>query len=292
MLRLRRPGSVHDRLDRIEKSLGRLNKRQDDIQQRTMTVLRLMTIANVKTYPEALTARRFRIMSQNEEDGITCALLQEIGDTVGKFVEIGAGRNGGNSGFLASELNFAGLMVDQNAKALMSLNFGDQVHIINEWVTAENVNELITQHGLAGELDLFSLDIDGNDYWVWKAMTAANPRIVILEYNSLLGAERSVTIRYDPKFTVAIDAPHRRAYYYGASIQAWTNLAKEKGYRLVAVEPRGVNVFFLRNDVATHIPACDPAAVYRWNRRDTPLFTEGFDAFEAAKAAGREFVDV
>jgi hypothetical protein len=265
---------------------------QADTQQHTLALLRLMTVANFDTYPEALTARRFRLMSQNEEDGITFALLQQLGTPLGRFVEIGAGRNGGNSGFLASELNFEGLMVDQNAKALMRLDFGDQVRIINEWVTAENVNELITQHGLAGEVDLFSLDIDGNDYWVWQAMTACNPRVVILEYNSLFGAERSVTIPYDPKFTVAIDAPHRRAYYYGASIQAWAKLAAEKGYRPVAVEPRGVNVFFLRNDVAPHIPAVDPAVLYRRNRRDTPLFTDGFDAFAAARAAGREIVDV
>jgi hypothetical protein len=288
----RRRASYHARIDRIEKSLERLTRRQAEMQQQTLTLLRLLTIAKLDTYPAALTTRRFRIASQNEEDGITCALLQELGAPIGRFVEIGAGRNGGNSGFLASELNFEGLMVDQNAKALERLEFGNGVHITDTWVTAENINELITEHGLAGEIDLFSLDIDGNDYWVWKAMTACNPRIVILEYNSLFGADRSVTIPYDPKFAVTLDAPHRHAYYYGASIQALTKLGKEKGYRLVALEPRGVNVFFLREDLAPHIPACDPAAVYLQNRRDRLLFTEGFDAFEAAKAAGREIVEI
>lgn len=289
---LSRRASYHARLDRIDKSLERLTRRQAELQQQTQSLLRLLTIAKIDTYPAALTARRFRIASQNEEDGITCALLEELGAPVGRFVEIGAGRNGGNSGFLASELGFEGLMVDKNAKALQRLDFGERVHIIDEWVTAENIDELITAHGLAGEIDVFSLDIDGSDYWVWKAVTVCNPRIVILEYNSLFGAEKSVTIPYDPKFTVALDAPHRHAYYYGASIQALTKLGQEKGYRLVALEPRGVNVFFLRDDLASHIPACDPATLYRRNRRDLALFTEGFDAFEAAKAAGRELVEV
>ena len=65
------------------------------------------------------------------------------------------------------------------------------------WVTRDNINELIASHGFGGEVDLFSLDLDGVDYWIWEAMTACSPRVVILEYNSMFGADRAVTVPYD-----------------------------------------------------------------------------------------------
>jgi hypothetical protein len=83
---------------------------------------------------------------------------------------------------------------------------------------------------------------------------------VIIEYNSLFGPELAVTIPYQQDF-------NRRAHgakgYYGASLQALAHLAVRKGYRLVAVEPRGVNAYFLRNDAASHVPACDPRTSFR-----------------------------
>jgi hypothetical protein len=82
---------------------------------------------------------------------------------------------------------------------------------------------------------------------------------VIVEYNSLFGADAAVTVPYREDF-------NNKKYgkgYYGASLQALTHLAATKGYRLVAVEPRGVNAFFLRNDTAPHVPACDARASFR-----------------------------
>ena len=146
-------------------------------------------------YPERLTAHRFRLRSQNDEDGITFGLLQAAGIATRTFVELGCGLSGGNSAFLAAELGWTGLMVD-----------GDEIHMqqvarrfprvtaVAAWITAESVNELIERHGLAGDVDLLSIDLDGNDYWVWNAVTACNPRLVIVEYNSIWGPSRAVTI--------------------------------------------------------------------------------------------------
>ena len=159
---------------------------------------------------------------------------------------------------------------------------------IAAWVTRENINGLITEHGYAGEIDLFSLDLDGNDYWIWEAVTVSSPRVVILEYNSMFGPDRAVTIPYDPHF----DRHRHHSMYYGASLQALTRLNARKGYRLVAVEPSGVNAFFLRHDVATHIPACDASRAYRLLEKYDVLMQKGEDVFRYADENNLPLVEI
>jgi hypothetical protein len=162
------------------------------------------------------------------------------------------------------------------------------VKAVAAWVTRENINALIADNGCAGEVDLFSLDLDGCDYWIWEAMTACSPRIVILEYNSMFGAERSVAIPYNEKF----DRHRYHTAYYGASLTALTRLSARKGYRLVAVEPNGVNAFFLRNDLAPHIPACDPARAFRLLEKYDVLMQQGENVYEYVEREKLMLVDV
>ena len=239
--------------------MGQLTQVEQDVR----AVLRRLALQTEQLpYPNRLTAQRFRGMSQNEEDGITLALMQEMGPGSRRFVEIGCGDNGGNSGFLALECGWSGLMVDGDASRIAvarSLYAGGPVSVVQTWITCDKINELIQMHGLDGDIDLLSIDIDGNDYWIWDAIHVCHPRAVVVEYNSLFGADLAVTIPYQEDF-------HHKKYgkgYYGASLQALTHLASRKGYRLVAVEPRGVNAYFLRNDIAPHVPACDARESFR-----------------------------
>jgi hypothetical protein len=162
------------------------------------------------------------------------------------------------------------------------------VTAIGAWVTRDNVNELISSNGFAREVDVFSLDIDGADYWVWEATTACSPRVVILEYNSMFGPDRSVTVPYEAEF----DRHQHHTMYYGASLTALTRLSERKGYRLVAVEPSGINAFFLRNDLAPHVPACDPRRAYRVLEKHDVMMKAGEDVFRYAAGAGLGLVDV
>jgi hypothetical protein len=199
--------SLAKRLDRLEAQIEDVHKllRQDarwktEIRGKIDALLRLQYLPDLGTgdYPFALLAKRFHLISQNEEDGMTLALLAAAGVTGRTFVEIGSGINGGNSGFLAEEFGWRGLMVEMNPEraAQCRRRFGDpgRVTCISAEVNPGNVNALLAEHGFTGEIDLFSLDIDSFDYWVFEAMTVCSPRVLILEYNGYFGPDRAVTI--------------------------------------------------------------------------------------------------
>lgn len=289
----RQLADINKRLKRIEAQAETINKIWVRLRNAEPAVQALLREAHCDPesvpYPERLMVQRFRLSSQNQEDGITLALLNEAGVTNRRFVEIGSGLSGGNSGFLANELGWTGLMVDGDAAHMVQVGRRfPQVTAVGAWVTRENINELITGHGFGGDVDLFSLDLDGNDYWIWEAMTACTPRVVILEYNSMFGPARAVTVPYDPQF----DRRRHRPFYYGASLAALARLGATKGYRLVAVEPTGVNAFFLRNDVAAHIPACEPGRAYRILEKYDVMMQQGADVFRYAAQEGLGIVDI
>lgn len=220
-----------------------------------------------------LTSQRFGFLSQNAEDGITLALLREAGIANCRFVDIGCGGNGGNCGFLAQELEWSGVMVDASTEALREarLRFNPgRVSTVLARIDRENVDRVLSEAGATGEVDVFSLDIDGNDLWVWESVSAITPRIVIVEYNATFGPEQSVSIPYDPEFEI-----ERGSTYFGASLTAFTRVAARKGYRLVCVEPRGANAFFVRNDLAPSLPAREPSEVFR--PITTPMFVLGHE---------------
>ena len=237
-------------------------------------------------YPERLTLQRFGIASQNGEDGLLLALLAEAGAVHRTFAEIAAGTNGGNSGFLARELGWSGLMVDGSAENVeeLRLRFNDRrVRIVHALVTRENVDELLRSSGLDGEIDVLSLDIDGNDLWVWEAIEAVDPRIAVVEYNAHFGPSRSVAVPYSADY-----AYEPGSTYFGASLAALARAGGRQGYRLVAVEPRGSNAFFLRDGVAPAIPEVAPAAAFATLLAPSQLYADPIPTRTVAKLRARE----
>ena len=290
--------TISRRIHRIEKDLNALTEQHEEVFRQLRHLQSgidgLVRAAYVDPsslpYPERLTAGRFRLLSQNQEDGMLWSIFQQIGTTTKTFVELGSGATGGNAAMLAGEFGWTGLLVegDQGKVEYAGRRF-PRAKAVCAWITPETVNDLLERNGFAGEVDLLSVDVDGVDYWVWQAITVCSARVVMLEYNSMFGPDRAVTVPYDPKF----NRRDHRFCYYGASLSAMTELSATKGYRLVAVEPTGVNAFFLRNDVAPEIPACDPAHVYRIPDRYNELIREKqLDVFKWARESGRELVDV
>src|SRR5262249_45012672 len=118
---------------------------------------------------------------------------------------------------------------------------------VRAFVTRENIDQLLVDHGFAGDLGLLSIDIDGNDYWVWEAIRSARPAIVVIEYNYRFGKERAVTIPYDPSFVRS--RAGTGILYFGASLKALCLLGRRKGYCFVGCNSHGVNAFFVREDL-------------------------------------------
>ena len=189
----------------------------------------------------------FKTFSKHGGDGIIAYIFSKIGAVNRTFVEMGIedGREC-NTANLARNFGWSGLMIDANeswVKSAQDFYKDYKVKVAHLFVTAENINEILEK----GEIDLLSIDIDGNDYWVWKAITSVNPRVVVLEYNSSFG-HRSITQKYNTEHRFS---PHQSPLYFGASLSALTKLSKEKGYILVACDTHGHDAFFIRADLAS-----------------------------------------
>jgi hypothetical protein len=122
-----------------------------------------------------------------------------------------------------------------------------------EWFTRDNVNQVLASAGVPDDADVLSLDIDGNDLYLWNAMTM-RPRILICEFNNAVPNELALTIPYQPDFSFSA-LPADQAMFRSASLAAYVAVSRRKGYRLVGVNALGFNAIFLRDDVlATEMP--------------------------------------
>ena len=201
-----------------------------------------------------LTEVEFRVYSQWGEDGIIEWLVAQVDVPNRRFVEFGVEDfREANCRFLLRHRGWKGLVMDGSERNMEALK-ADPVYWQHDltaraaFVTAENINGLIADAGFAGPLGLLSIDVDGNDYWVWKAIDCVEPAIVSCEYNSVFGDRRPLTIPYDPAFTRR--AAHPSGLYWGTSISALMRLAEEKGYVFVGTNSAGMNAFFVKRGLA------------------------------------------
>ena len=285
-----------DRLTSLVEKLG-ADAKQDGkwrmIFRRQLTALiRAHYLTTDLTAPNALQGRRFRLRSQNEEDGVILALLQAAGVSTRRFVEIGSGGTGGNSATLAYELGWSGVMLDASGvavrAALEQFRANPGVMVQRKMVTSDGINELLGNLGVAGDVDFLSIDIDGPDYWLLDALTVTRSRVLVMEYNALFGPERAVTV---PDATPAKGTPKG---YAGASLAALEKCARRKGYRLVLCEDAGVNAFFVRDDLAPQVPTLTAAQAWRprasrYSVDDAPIVR---DVFAEIAAQGLPLVEV
>jgi len=210
----------------------------------------------------------FRVFSQNDEDGVLLFVFGLVGFKTRVIVELSAGDGiECNSANLIVNHGCTGLLFDgdpaltargQAFYASHPAVSGFQPRLATAWITRDNVNEAVRGNMFPGilegeaEIDLLSLDLDGNDYWVLEGLTCIRPRVAIVEFNALWGARRAATIPYDPKFRAELTP----VFYGGASLPAFVKSFARRGYRLVGIERHGFNAVFVRNDLApTRLPA-------------------------------------
>ncbi len=200
----------------------------------------------------------FGVFCDADEDGILLFLLSVVGSGRKRLVDLGsASVDASNSSNLILHHGWSGLLVDADEDSVDTARAGyERLGVIppemtHAWLTAENVNDLLRERGVVGEIDLLSIDIDGNDYWLWRAIDAIAPRVVIIEYQDIIGPERSITIPYEPGFSLHhYEVNAEQNNYVGASLRAMVNLGREKGFRLVGVNNYGFNAFFVRDGLA------------------------------------------
>ncbi len=199
----------------------------------------------------------FRVFSQNDEDGILLCIFSLIGTKNRLFAEIGAGDGmENNTANLAIHHGWHGLQVDNNpANANRARRFYSKIkdtttyppQILQIFITSENINRVLEQQGFRGEIDLFSIDIDGTDYWIWEALETVSPRVVVVETPTIWGPDNAKTVPNEPDFVRG--SKGRPKDFYGASLLAFVRLGQRKGYHLVGVSKYGTNAFFVRDDL-------------------------------------------
>ena len=204
-----------------------------------------------------------RVFSQNGEDGIIYELFRRIGTTNRYFVEFGV-EDGleCNSAQLARCANWNGLFIEGNRASFNRLqrNYAglSNLRFAHHFVTRENIVQIFRAHGVPQEPDLLSIDIDGNDYWVWQSLEEFRPRVVVIEYNAMYPPPARWIMSYNPGH--AWDGTS----YHGASLTSLTELAHAKQYSLVGTDSHGVNAFFVQNTLLVQLglPSLSPEAAY------------------------------
>ncbi len=233
-------------------------------QKALMQQYRLLAAQN-KDHLPSLDDVGFRKYSQFEEDGILLYIFSLIPTINRTCVEICAG-NGQecNTANLIINHGWWGHLFDGDENHVQSGNaffakhkdtFRYPPRFNQAWITAENVNELIEKSGASGPIDLLSLDIDGMDYWVWKAITAIDPQVVVCETHNPIPPDKALTVPYSAEFV------YESENFRSASLAAMRNLGREKGYRLIGAHRYGFNAFFMKNGVGeAYFPEVDVAS--------------------------------
>jgi hypothetical protein len=201
---------------------------------------------------ESLKDVEFSVFSQFGDDGIIQWLINNIDIPNNTFIEFGIEDYGeSNTRFLMMNDNWSGLVMDgsiENIEKLKSQYYYWRHDLVAKaiFITRDNIAPLISERNFQTDVGLLHIDLDGNDYYIWKAIQAIRPIIVIVEYNSLFGIDRPISVIYDDAFVRS--AAHYSTLFWGSSLLSLYKLSEEKGYSFIGCNSAGNNAYFVRND--------------------------------------------
>ncbi len=200
--------------------------------------------------PQRLARFEHQVYSQNGEDGILAEIFRRIGVSTRYFVEIGVGDGLENNTVYLLSRGWAGIWMEGSSKSaavirrnLNRLIGSKKLTLIESFITRENVSSLLEQAGVPADIDLLSIDIDRNTFYIWEALADYKPRVVVVEYNAIMPPELDWKVQY------RADQWYDGSLYFGASLKAFEILGGRLGYSLVGCDLCGVNAFFVRNDL-------------------------------------------
>jgi hypothetical protein len=243
----------------------------------------------------------FCAFSQWDEDGILDWLIERLPGIPRSFVEFGVGDyRESNTRLLLQLRNWSGMVIDGSAAHILDIRSQElywrhELTALQAFIDRDNINMLIASGGMSGEIGLLSVDIDGNDYWVWQAIDVVQPAIVVAEFNAVFGDRHDLTVPYRADFQRG--RAHHSQLYFGASLPALVKLGCSKGYRFIGTGLFGCNAFFIREDLANKVlPALEGIWAFPTlarearNEQGQLIFTSGL--LRAATIAALPVVDL
>jgi hypothetical protein len=257
--------NLDDRLSRLETGLAALpDSHQVAGLGRSLEALQRTSEQAQRLAANDLRAFEKRVCSQNGEDGILAEIFHRIGTTNRYFVEFGVQTGAEcNCAHLAINEKWSGLFIEAHPPYYAALaeryRSYPGVTCLHQVVTSANIERLLAAQRVPLEFELLSIDIDGNDYWVWAAIRNWRPRVVVIEYNASYPPPR--------RWVMKENSDHRwdGTTYFGASLASLAALGREKGYDLVGTDSNGVNAFFVRRDLIEPGPFLDAMTFYHYS---------------------------
>ncbi len=244
--------SYEDRLNRIDLTLGKIESKLNESIQSD----------KIKDY-------EFKVSSQWGEDGIIQYLINNIDIKNETFIEFGVENyTESNTRFLLQKDNWKGLVLDGSTENISYIK-NDPIYwrhnfkAEHAFLTVENINQIISNNGISGDIGLLSIDVDGNDYWLWEATKCISPNIVVIEFNALFGKKERVSVPYKHDFVWTNE--HFSNLYWGASLAAMEYLGRKKGYSLVGINSVSSNAFFVRDDLIGNIRTTSSEASHSYS---------------------------
>ena len=210
----------------------------------------LVDVVKNKTTIKSLQEVEFKVFSQFGDDGIIQWLIHNLDIPNKTFIEFGVGNYGeSNTRFLMMNDNWTGFVMDGSQENINHIRSSDyfwkyELEAEATFIDCENINDLILKQNFDKEVGILHIDLDGNDYWVWKSIDVIEPVVVIVEYNSLFGKDRSITIPYDKNYDRS--KAHHSNLYFGVSLRALEALADSKGYDFIGCNSAGNNAYFVK----------------------------------------------
>jgi hypothetical protein len=209
--------------------------------------------------PSRLLKFGYRVYSQADEDGILHEIFRRIGEGHRTFIELGTGAGLENNTLFLLTQGWSGVWIEGSArkvasakKSLATFVAQQQLRIAQHFITAASIDKTIATLHPQSELDLLSIDLDGNDYYILEAIRSVSPRVIVAEYNAKFPADIFWVMQYN-------EAHHwDSSDYFGASLKALADLLAARGYALVGCSVLGTNAFFVRKDLVADPPFCSP----------------------------------
>lgn len=239
------------RAKKLSRQIDELSNRlaQSEEAMRRQGILTAAGIDACRRPPRTIRELGYQVFSQFDDDGIISYLTQYVEKDRRSFIEFGVeDYMESNTRLLLEKSFWKGMVIDGSSENIAAIESRPDHWRFNltakaAFIDRDNINDLIRDAEIEGDIGLLSVDIDGNDFWVWQAIQCVRPAIVVCEYNAIFGDQWAVTVPYRADFQRS--KAHESHLYAGGSLAAMNHLAVQRGLEFVGCNSAGNNAYFV-----------------------------------------------